>query len=98
MFARKSGGNYVKLKAPPQAKCLHNLFGTSTDLLKGKTKFFAELIHALENSGLKGAEILQSSNTIPNFYILKTRWLHFDKTTGASDIEPTLLKPPQYVH
>ena len=66
MFARKSGGNYVKIENTTTDKCLQYPFGTSTDLFKGKTKFFAELIHALENSGLKGAEILYN-NTIPNF-------------------------------
>lgn len=66
MFARKSGGNYVKIENTTTDKCLQYPFGMSTDLFKGKTKFFAELIHALENSGLKGTEILYN-NTIPNF-------------------------------
>ena len=66
MFARKSGGNYVKLKAPPQTNVCNTLSARPQTFFKGKTKFFAELIHALENSGLKGAEILYN-NTIPNF-------------------------------
>lgn len=93
MFARKSGGNYVKIENTTTDKCLQYPFGTSTDLFKGKTKFFAELIHALENSGLKGAEILYN-NTIPNFISSKHAFSAalIKSLMQVSDIELTPLE------
>ena len=93
MFARKSCGNYVKIENTTTDKCLQYPFGTSTDLFKGKTKFFAELIHALENSGLKGAEILYN-NTIPNFISSKHAFSAalIKSLMQVSDIELTPLE------
>lgn len=93
MFARKSGGNYVKIENTTTDKCLQYPFGTSTDLFKGKTQFFAELIHALENSGLKGAEILYN-NTIPNFISSKHAFSAalIKSLMQVSDIELTHLE------
>ena len=89
----KSGGNYVKIENTTTDKCLQYPFGTSTDLFKGKTKFFAELIHALENSGLKGAEILYN-NTIPNFISSKHAFSAalIKSLMQVSDIELTPLE------
>ena len=89
----KSCGNYVKIENTTTDKCLQYPFGTSTDLFKGKTKFFAELIHALENSGLKGAEILYN-NTIPNFISSKHAFSAalIKSLMQVSDIELTPLE------